>query len=291
MDKEARFKQTTRSVQVMKERSEPIVMVTAYDSTQAAHAQAAGVDMILVGDSLGMVMLGYDTTVPVTIEDMIHHAKAVRRGAKDTMVIVDMPFATYHQSVADTVRYASRIMQESYVDGLKLEGGIEIVPHVQALVQAGIPVCGHLGLTPQSVLQFGGFRVQARELHAAQKLLNDAIALQAAGSFMVVLECIPSALGTLVTETITIPTIGIGAGDACSGQVLVYHDLLGLGVDSRRAKFVKTYAQLGESAIAAIKSYRDEVKQHEFPNQEYRYDIAVEAISSVKKHVQEEEKA
>ncbi|PWI57097.1 3-methyl-2-oxobutanoate hydroxymethyltransferase [Sulfoacidibacillus thermotolerans] len=265
----------------MRERKESIVMVTAYDATQAAHAEAAGVDVILVGDSLGMVVLGYDTTIPVTINDMLHHAKAVRRGAKNTMVLVDMPFASYHQSVADTVRNASKIMQEAYADGLKLEGGSEILPHVQALVQAGIPICGHLGLTPQSVLQFGGFRVQAKEMDAAQKLLDDALQLQQAGAFMVVLECIPSALGALVTESLDIPTIGIGAGENCSGQVLVYHDVLGLGMHHRRPKFVKKYATLGDSAISALTKYKDEVKRREFPNPDYRYDIAADAISKL----------
>ncbi len=291
MNEDEKMKHSTRSLQAMRDRGEPIVMVTAYDATQAAHAQAAGVDMILVGDSLGMVMLGYDTTVPVTLDDMIHHAKAVRRGAPHTMVLVDMPFATYHQTTADTVRYASRIMREAYADGLKLEGGKKIIPHVQALVQAGIPVCGHLGLTPQSVLQFGGFRVQARELDAAQKLHDDALQLQDSGAFMIVLECIPSALGTLVTQSLTIPTIGIGAGDACSGQVLVYHDVLGLGMHLRRPKFVKTYAELGEKAISAIRTYKEEVKLHEFPNSDYRYDIAENTISSLSKHPNREEKS
>lgn len=273
-------KHTTVTIQAMRQREEPIVMVTAYDASQASHAQDAGVDIILVGDSVGMVMLGYDTTIPVTLDDMVHHAKAVRRGAANTMVLVDMPFASYHLTVADTVRQAARIMQEAQADGVKLEGGTAIAPHIRALSDAGIPVCGHLGLTPQSVLQLGGYRVQGRDEKTAEGMLADALALADAGAFLIVLECVPSALGKLITAASPVPTIGIGGGPDCSGQVLVYHDLLGLN-EMRQAKFVKSYASLRTQIVDGLRSYRNEVKERSFPTPAHGYDVAAAALEAL----------
>ncbi len=273
-------KHTTITIQSMRQKGEPIVMVTAYDASQASHAQDAGVDVILVGDSVGMVMLGYDTTIPVTVDDMVHHAKAVRRGAGNTMVLVDMPFASYRQTVADTVRHAARIMQEAQADGVKLEGGTAIASHVRALAEAGIPVCGHLGLTPQSVLQLGGYRVQGRDERTAERMLEDARALADAGAFLIVLECVPNALGKLITESVPVPTIGIGGGPDCSGQVLVYHDLLGLN-GTHQAKFVKRYASLRAQIVDSIRTYRSEVKERSFPTSAYGYDVATAAVEAL----------
>lgn len=269
-----RKKQTVPSIQVKKVQGNPIVMLTAYDATQANLVQEAGIDIILVGDSLGMTVLGLDSTIPVTIDDMVHHAKAVRRGAPDTMVIVDMPFLTYHQGTETTVRLAGRLMQESHADAVKLEGGAFITPHIEALIQAGIPVCGHLGLTPQAVLHLGGYKVQGKDVASADRLMADALAVERAGAFAVVLECIPSVLAKRVTETLAIPTIGIGAGDACDGQVLVFHDVLGLTQGSR-PKFVKQYAALGQMAIDALATYRDEVVFRHFPDFDHQYDIPI----------------
>ena len=268
----------------MRQKGEPIVMVTAYDASQASHAQDAEVDVILVGDSVGMVMLGYDTTIPVTLDDMVHHAKAVRRGAGNTMVLVDMPFASYRQTVADTVRHAARIMQEAQADGVKLEGGTAIAPHVQALTDAGIPVCGHLGLTPQSVLQLGGYRVQGRDEKTAERMFEDARALVDAGAFLIVLECVPNALGKLITESVPVPTIGIGGGPDCSGQVLVYHDLLGLN-GTHEAKFVKRYSSLRTQIVDSIRTYRNEVKERSFPTSAYGYDVAAAAVEALSARV------
>ncbi len=283
-------KLTTADIRTMYQTRDPITMITAYDASQAALVQAAGIDVILVGDSLGMVMLGYDTTIPVTVDDMVHHAKAVRRGAPDTMMIVDMPFLSYHQAVFDTVRQAGVIMQQAQADAVKLEGGVKIAQHVSALVDAGIPVCGHLGLTPQSVLNFGGFYVQAKEQETAEKLLEDARAIEQAGAFMIVLECIPSQLAKIVSQVLNIPTIGIGAGSGCAGQVLVYHDVLGLN-SGKRPKFVKQYANLQAPIIDAIKTYRDEVKGQAFPTPEFSYDISHRALSALEEKVEASELA
>lgn len=270
MARENRHKHNVLSIQANKEGGARIAIVTAYDATQSAIAEAAGVDVILVGDSVGMVVLGHETTIPVTLDDMIHHARAVRRGAPATMAIVDMPFLTYHADIPDTLYKAGRVMQETGADGVKLEGGRHIAPQVAALVAAGIPVCGHLGLTPQSYHQFGGFRVQARSAEAAQALLEDALALEAAGAFLLVLECIPAPVAATVTARLRIPTIGIGAGPSCDGQVLVYHDLLGLR-DARPAKFVKPYAHLHGQAVDAIASYCREVREGLFPDAGHSY--------------------
>ena len=273
----AKKRHTTVSLQSLHAKGEKIVMVTAYDAAQAAIAERAEVDVVLVGDSLGMVVLGYDNTIPVTLDDMIHHAKAVRRGAPDTMVLVDMPFLSYRKSVADTLTGAGRIMQEAYADGVKLEGGETVAPHVKALVDAGIPVCGHLGLTPQNSLNLGGFRVQGKDLATAEKILNDARALVEAGVFLLVLECVPATLAAFLSEQLPIPIIGIGAGAACAGQVLVFHDLLGL-YDRKPPKFVKAYAQLGQAAVTALQAYRDEVKGAIFPAPAYSYEVGEDEL-------------
>ncbi len=264
-------KRTTRTLLRMREMNEKIVMMTAYDATQAATVEAAGVDVILVGDTVGMVMLGYDTTIPVTLHDMIHHARAVRRGAAQTMMIVDLPFATYHGSLDRALEHAAALMREASADAVKLEGGRVRADCVRTLVQAGIPVCGHIGLTPQSVLQFGGFRVQGRGADAAQTLLDDALALQEAGAFLLVLECIPAMLANRITRALRIPTIGIGAGAACSGQVLVYHDALGMRED-RLPRFVKQYASIRDLSVAALREYAGQVRSGDFPTAEYSYD-------------------
>lgn len=265
-------KRTTLALRRMREMNEKIVVMTAYDAAQAATVAAAGVDVILVGDSVGMVMLGYDTTIPVTLHDMIHHARAVRRGAEQTMMVVDLPFATYHGALDSTLDHAASVMREAFADAVKLEGGRAQANHVSALVQAGIPVCGHIGLTPQSVLQFGGFRVQGRGDDAASALLDDARALEDAGAFALVLECIPAPLAKKITQAVAIPTIGIGAGADCSGQVLVYHDVLGLRA-GKSPKFVKQYADLHTRSVAAIAAFAEEVRNGFFPSAEYSYDI------------------
>ncbi len=263
---------TTVSLKSLFSKGEKIVMVTAYDAAQSSIAEKADVDVILVGDSLGMVVLGYDNTIPVTMEDMIHHAKAVRRGAPNTMMLVDMPFLSYHKSIEDTLSNAGRLMQEAFADGVKLEGGESIAKHVSALVEAGIPVCGHLGLTPQNALNLGGFRVQGKDSATAEKILRDATAIVEAGAFMLVLECVPSTLTNFLSEQLPIPIIGIGAGNGSAGQVLVFHDLLGI-YDRKAPKFVKSYAELGTQAVSALSAYRDEVKEAVFPSPAYSYEV------------------
>ncbi len=257
-------------LQKMKEENEKITMVTAYDYPSAKLAEKAGVDTILVGDSLGNVVLGYDSTIPVTIEDMIHHGKAVTRGAKDTFVVVDMPFMTYHISVEDTLQNAKQIFQETGCQSLKLEGGKEITDKVEALTSAGIPVVGHIGLTPQAVNVLGGYRIQGKSSEEAKKLIDDAKALEAAGAIMIVLECVPKPLAKLITEEVHIPTIGIGAGVHTDGQVLVFHDMIQYGVE-RLAKFVKPYGNVNDIIVDSLKQYHQEVKESAFPDDDHSY--------------------
>ena len=235
----------------MKQKKEKIVMLTAYDYPSAKHAEQAGVDMILVGDSLGMVVLGYDSTIPVTMEDMIHHTKAVKRGAPNTFVVTDMPFMSYHLSLDETLKNAARIMQEGGADAVKVEGADDVVEKIAAMTKAGIPVVSHLGLTPQSVGVLGGYKVQGKSVEAAKKLVEDAKKCEAAGAIAIVFECVPYQVGKLVTESLSIPTIGIGAGSDTDGQVLVYHDILTYGVD-RVAKFVKQYGNADQMMSEAI---------------------------------------
>jgi 3-methyl-2-oxobutanoate hydroxymethyltransferase len=260
----ARKKVTTAVFRQKKERGEPITMLTAYDYPTALAEDRAGIDSILVGDSLGMVVLGYENTLPVTMEDMLHHARAVARGAKVALLIGDMPFMSYQVSTQEAVRNAGRFLQEAGMEAVKLEGGRERAEAIRAIVGAGIPVMGHLGLTPQSVNQLGGFRPQGKTASAAKRLLDDAMLLEEAGCFSIVLESVPARLAQLVSRRLSIPTIGIGAGVGCDGQVLVTHDLLGL-FDRFTPKFVKKYANLNAEMQRAFADYIADVERREFP--------------------------
>jgi 3-methyl-2-oxobutanoate hydroxymethyltransferase len=261
---------TTTHLLKMKKKAEKIVVLTAYDYPTAALVDEAGVDVVLVGDSLGMVVLGHDTTIPVTLDDMIHHTKAVVRGTKRALVVTDMPFLTYQSGAADALRNAGRLLQEGGAVAVKLEGGEEVCPQVHALVEAGIPVMGHVGLTPQHINVFGGYKLQGREEASARKLVSDAKALEHAGAFSVVLECIPEDVAATITGAIGIPTIGIGAGIHCDGQVLVLHDMLGIA-GKVRPRFVKQYAQLGEAIRKAAEQFAEEVRQEKFPTSEHSF--------------------
>ena len=263
-----RKKVTTFQLRRKKERGEAISMLTAYDYPTAVAIDAAGIDTLLVGDSLGMVVLGYATTLPVTMDEMIHHCRAVARGAEYTFCIGDMPFLSYQVSTQEAVRNAGRFLQEGGMDAVKLEGGRERLEALEAIIGAGIPVMGHLGLTPQSVHQLGGFRAQGKTAEAAKLLLEDALALEQAGCFGLVLESIPSELGRLVSEKLSIPTIGIGAGPHCDGQVLVTHDLLGL-FDRFTPRFVKQYAQIHAEMARAFAEYKAAVEGGVFPAEEH----------------------
>lgn len=247
----------------MKQRGEKIAMLTAYDATMARLFDAAGVDVLLVGDSLGMVVLGYETTLPVTLEATLHHTRAVTRGAPRALVVADMPFLSFQTSVADAVRNAGRLLQEGGAVAVKVEGGQPVVETVRRLVEVGIPVMGHLGLTPQSVHRLGGFRRQATADDDARQLVEDALALQEAGAFAIVLESIPAEVAQRATAEVAIPTIGIGAGPHCDGQVLVSYDLLGLS--DYAPPFARKYAELGEAIAAAVKAYAEDVRQGRFP--------------------------
>lgn len=274
------MKNTVLTFAKAKENKTKISMLTAYDYSTAKLINDAGINSILVGDSLGNVMLGYEDTVSVTMEDMIHHTKAVSRGAKDALVVADMPFMSYQASVYDAVVNAGRLMKEGRANAVKLEGGKEVCPQIEAIVQAGIPVCAHIGLTPQSVNALGGHRVQGKTEAAAKKLLEDALAVQQAGAFAVVIEAVPEKLASLITSKLDIVTIGIGAGNGCDGQVLVYQDMLGLFSDFT-PKFVKRYANIGELMTAAFRQYDQEVKSTAFPSDEHTYQIDDEIIEKL----------
>ncbi|NPA27120.1 MAG: 3-methyl-2-oxobutanoate hydroxymethyltransferase [Chloroflexi bacterium] len=261
-------KVTVRTLWRKKRRGEPITMLTAYDYPSARFVDRAGIDVILVGDSLGMVVLGYETTVPVTMEDMLHHARAVARGAQRALLVGDMPFLSYHTTPADAVRNAGRFLQEAGMDAVKLEGGRERLEVIRAILNAGIPVLGHIGLQPQRVHQLGGFRAQGRTAAAAQELIEDALALQEAGVFALVLESVPAEVARAITRLLDIPTIGIGAGPDCDGQVLVYHDLLGL-YDRGVPRFVRQYARLADVIHDALTRYREDVERRAFPAEEH----------------------
>jgi 3-methyl-2-oxobutanoate hydroxymethyltransferase len=264
----------------MKRDSEPIVMVTAYDYPSAKQAEQSGVDMILVGDSLGMVVLGMESTVSVTVDDMIHHTKAVKRGARKTFVVTDMPFMSYHCSKEDTMKNAASIMQSGGADALKLEGGGPVLETIRHLTTGGIPVVGHLGLTPQSVGVIGGYKVQGKDEESAKQLLIDSIGCENAGAIALVLECVPSLLAKEIAKSLTIPVIGIGAGPDVDGQVLVYHDLLGYGV-SHTAKFVKQYETIDVSIDAALRSYVNDVRKRSFPESSHSYNMDKEIIDGL----------
>ena len=264
---------TTATIKQMKQNGEPITMVTAYDYAMAKNVCEAGIEMILVGDSLGNVVLGYNSTVPVTMDEMLHHTKAVMRGAQGALVVGDMPFMSYQASVVDGMYNAARFLKETGCAAVKLEGGSEVCELVHKLTQAGIPVLGHIGLTPQSVNQLGGFKVQGKSAAAAQKLLDDARSLEQAGAFSIVLECVPELLAKKVTESLqTAATIGIGAGKYCDGQVLVCNDLLGF-TDGFCPKFVKRYADVHSEIVNAVKGYIADVKARSFPAAEHTFKI------------------
>lgn len=266
------MKHTTVTFQKAKEQGEKLSVLTAYDYSMAKLIDGAGVHGILVGDSLGMVMLGYENTLSVTMEDMIHHTAAVARGTENALVIADMPFLSYQISVEEAVRNAGRLVQEGHAHAVKLEGGAVVAEQVRAIVDASIPVMGHLGLTPQSVNAFGGFKVQGKTQAAAQKLLDDARALEEAGAFAIVLECVPAKLAEKVSRAVSIPTIGIGAGTGCDGQVLVYHDMMGL-FSGFTPKFVKRFGNIGEAMQDAVKAYVQEVAEGQFPAEEHTFAI------------------
>lgn len=268
---------TTSDFLKMKADGEKIVMVTAYDYPAAKYAEEAGVDMILVGDSLGMVVLGYDSTIPVTVEDMIHHGKAVRRGAKNTFVVVDMPFGSYHGDPNDALKTAVRMMQETGADALKLEGAGEVLEVIRKLTTAGIPVVAHLGLTPQSVAVLGGYKVQGKTKEQAAQLMEDALRCQEAGALAVTLECIPHQLTEMVSKRLIIPTIGIGAGPEADGQVLVFHDLLRYG-NHHIPKFVKEFANAGNQIQKGLEAYTREVKAGIFPAEEHCFTMKEEEL-------------
>ncbi|HTB19884.1 MAG TPA: 3-methyl-2-oxobutanoate hydroxymethyltransferase [Bryobacteraceae bacterium] len=257
-------------LQRKKKLGQKITMLTAYDATMARLLDRAGVDALLVGDSLGMVILGHDTTIPVTLDAMVHHASAVSRGAERAFVVADMPFLSWQASPADAIRNAGRLMQEGGVSAVKIEGGLHAADSVRRLVEIGIPVMAHIGLVPQAVHQLGGYRVAGRTQDEADRLVEDAMALEQAGAFGIVLECIPAEVAAAVTAKLAIPTIGIGAGPHCDGQVLVSYDAFGL-YDEIAPKFVKQYAHLGDEMIAAAKQYIAEVEQGEFPDLEHSF--------------------
>jgi 3-methyl-2-oxobutanoate hydroxymethyltransferase len=266
----ARKKVTLAELQAKKEAGEKITMMTAYDYPGAQLVDQAGIDTVLVGDSLGMVVLGYDSTVPVTMDEMIHHCKAVRRGTEGAFLIGDMPFMSYHVSVEQAVENAGRFVKEAGCDAVKLEGGSEMAPVVKAVVRAGIPACAHIGLTPQTATMLGGFRVQGKDAESGRAMVRSAKDLEEAGAFMIVMECIPDLLAGRITRELRIPTIGIGAGIDCDGQVLVYHDLVGL-FERFTPKFVKQYTNLAPLVRDALAQYKTEVEEGTFPGPEHTF--------------------
>lgn len=273
-------KVTAADFAAMKESGEKISMVTAYDYSTARLVDGSGIDSILVGDSLGMVMLGYEDTVSVTMEDMIHHCAAVTRGTERALVICDMPFMSYQTSVYDAVKNAGRIMKEGRAGAVKLEGGTDFAEHIEAIVKASIPVCAHIGMTPQSVNAFGGFKVQGRSVEAAKRVIEDAVEVEKAGAFAVVLECVPARLAEYISGILTIPTIGIGAGAGCGGQVLVYQDMLSMYSDFT-PKFVKKFADVGSVMRGAFEDYNRAVKDGSFPAAEHGFKINDEVLAAV----------
>lgn len=274
------MKNTVLTIMEQKINKDKITMLTAYDYTTARLMDESGVNSILVGDSLGMVILGYDDTLSVTMEDMIHHTKAVARGCRHALVIADMPFMSYQTSVYDAVIHAGQLIKEGRAQAVKLEGGEQVCPQIKAITEASIPVVAHIGLTPQSVNTFGGYKVQGRDEKAARQLLKDAKAVEEAGAFAVVLECVPDKLAAVITESIHIPTIGIGAGPDCDGQVLVCQDMLSM-YSEFKPKFVKSFADLGDMMTAAFKQYIEETKAGIFPGKEHVFSISDEIIEKL----------
>lgn len=274
------MKKTVLTFAEAKEQGEKLTMLTAYDYSTAKLIDGAGIDAILVGDSLGNVMLGYEDTLSVTVEDMIHHGAAVSRGTKEALVVIDMPFMSYQTSVYDAVVNAGRLMKEGRAGAVKLEGGKEVCPQIKAITDAGIPVMAHLGLTPQSINAFGGFKVQGKTEAAAKKLIEDALAVQEAGAFALTLECVPDKLARLITNKLAIPTIGIGAGNGCDGQVLVYADMLGMFSDFT-PKFVRRFAETGQVMTDAFKAYIAAVKDGSYPEEKHTYKIDDDVIEKL----------
>jgi len=272
---------TVNTIREMKQKGEKITMLTAYDYVTAKLVDEAGIHMVLVGDSLGMVVLGYNSTIPVTIDVMLHHTKAVVRGTRNALVVGDMPFMTYHTSTADAQRNAARFIQEAGAQAVKLEGGITVAEKVRAVVDCGIPVMGHIGLTPQSINQLGGYKVQGRTEEAARRLLEDARALEQAGAFAVVMETVPTPLAALITQRITIPTIGIGAGNGCDGQVQVVSDILGLFTDFV-PKHAKQYVKLADEIRTAVIEYDKEVRDGRFPAEEQSFSMDESILEGLK---------
>ena len=273
---------TINQIKEMKQKSEKITMLTAYDYSTARIVDEAGIPLILVGDSLGMVVLGYESTIPVTMDEMLHHTKAVIRGTKQAMVIGDMPFMTYHVSVDDALRNAARFIQEAGAQAIKLEGGVTVAEKVRRVVECGIPVMGHIGLTPQSIHQFGGFKIQGKTPEAAIRILKDAKALEEAGAFAIVLEVVPAPLATLITQKIAIPTIGIGAGIGCDGQVQIINDILGSFTDFV-PKHAKQYSKLSDIMSSAITEYYNEVKAGSFPTAEQSFSMDESILAELAK--------
>ena len=271
---------TINDIRDMKQNGDKIAVLTAYDYPTAKIIDSCNIPIILVGDSLGNVVLGYETTIPVTMDDMIHHCKAVVRGAEHALIVGDMPFMTYHTSIEDALRNAARFIQEAGVQTIKLEGGITVADTVKRLVDCGIPVMGHIGMTPQSVNQLGGHLVQGKKLEAAQRLIDDAKALEQAGAFSVVLESVPARLAALITQNISVPTIGIGAGPACDGQVLVINDILGL--TDFTPKLAKQYVNLKDIMTQAVTAYREDIKSGQFPTKENSFIIDSSVLEQVK---------
>lgn len=276
-----RKKITPVDIQRMKEEGRKITMLTAYDYPTALLEDRAGIDIILVGDSVGMTVLGYENTLPVTMDEMIHHTKAVSRGTKYALIIGDMPFMSFNTSEREAIINAGRFMKEGGADAVKLEGGASVREIARAIVKAGIPVMGHIGLTPQTISMLGGFKVQGRDAQAAQKIIDDALSLEEAGVFSVILEAIPAPIAKMITERLKIPTIGIGAGVYCDGQVLVVHDLLGL-FDRFTPKFAKRYVNLSELMLGAFQSYIEEVRRGDFPTDQHSFHIDEKELSKVK---------
>lgn len=273
-------KVTLARLQEKKNKGEKITMMTAYDYSSATLVDQAGIDTILVGDSLGNVMLGYDSTVPVTMDEMIHHCRAVSRGVKNGFLIGDMPFMSYQSSIERAIENAGRFLKEAYCDSVKLEGGSDMAATVKAIVKAGIPVCGHIGLTPQTATMLGGYKVQGKDAESAKRLLQSARNLEEAGAFMIVFECIPDSLAARITRELRIPTIGIGAGKDCDGQVLVYHDLLGL-YERFTPKFVKKYLELAPMIKEALTRYKTEVEDGTFPGPEHVFKMDQEEADKI----------
>jgi 3-methyl-2-oxobutanoate hydroxymethyltransferase len=275
---------TISDIKDMKASGVKIPMITAYDYTSAKIIDEIGLPIILVGDSLGQVILGYDSTIPVTVDDMVHHIKAVSRGAKKSHIVGDMPFMSYQTNSYDALRNAGRLLQEAGAQSVKLEGGVTMAPTVQRLVSRGIPVMGHIGLTPQSVNQLGGYKVQGKTLKAAVKLMEDARALEDAGAFAIVLECVPGDLSKLITDKLSIPTIGIGAGPSCDGQVQVFHDMLGMLTDFK-PKHTKQYTNLSDIIKRSISQYADEVRDITFPTSEHSYKLNQDILNELQQQV------